>query len=67
MTMLAKIPGTGVNAARLAHRPSLRCRRPVPSSWPPHAPPELHARYARYGFTPVNGSKMYYPTLRPGR
>lgn len=67
MTMLAKMPGTGVNAARLAHR-ALATVPPTGAVVLATArTPELHARYARYGFTPVNGSKMYYPTLRSGR
>lgn len=64
LTLLAKIPGAGVNASRLAHR--------VLHTVPPAGAvvlaaartPALHAQYARYGFTATTGAKMFYVVPR---
>ncbi|MGO1317316.1 MAG: hypothetical protein ACTMIR_09820 [Cellulomonadaceae bacterium] len=55
---LGKIPGTSVNASRLAHH--------LLMALPPDAvvtvqarTKKLHRQYARYGFTPTEGKGMY--------
>lgn len=66
LSLLAKIPGTGVTASRLAHRVLHRVPPAGAVVLATARTPALHAQYAAHGFTPATGSRLFYvvPTTR---